>query len=195
LEQGCQCAKLPMCHTLRKPFRFRSIFFGGPTELGRIINAAGAVTRRYPPNCPAAINQEKENARTLRIGWQPLLGDVMLSLSRHAVHDRKVLLLGPAAHTTTEAPRHAHQWALSSVSSLPSRLRHHRPNPPGLQANVKCAFRIIRSTQSKLADQQVGVSKPQRVGRHQGQPPKRFGDVLGTAPQGPFFSGAVPEQA
>jgi hypothetical protein len=46
-----------------------------------------------------------------------------------------------------------------------------------------------------LADQQVGVSKPQRVERIHGRSRKWFGDGLSTAPQGPLFPDAVPEKA
>jgi hypothetical protein len=159
------------------------------------INAAFAIAMHVPDRRRRAIDQHKENSGSLRIGRQTLFGNLMLTFSRGAVDDGNILLLRPAAHTTTEPASHANQMGIVERVVAAFEAAPPQAEPSGTAGEWKIRVQNDPVHAIVLTDQQVRVSKAQRVGSNQGKSPKRIRDSLSTAPRGPLFPGAVPEKA
>src|SRR5208282_628903 len=71
------------------------------------------------PNVPdrkgGTADDNAEDPELVAIGGQVLLGDVVLSFATVAVDHWYVILVGPGAKASTEAPRHAHEMRIIEI--------------------------------------------------------------------------------
>jgi hypothetical protein len=154
-----------------------------------------SIAPHVPDQRRRAIHQHEKNPGLLQIARQEFFGHVVLAFSRRTIDDVNMLLLRAGAHTAAESAGRAHQISVVECVVVALQVAPPRSKSPATARQRNIGIQDDPVDAIVLADQQIGVGKAQRACSNRGKSPKRVGDSLSTAPQGPLFPGAVPEKA